>query len=146
MGPVSVYVKAKRQNHEVESSIANVIHRGMIEAAVRREALWFARFLTEVDGHDILAIYADALFVRDSGRPLRLLPPPWRLSGTLKHLRFHSATTFTSDRLNRLPGVPQTAREAFLRQRELGRELRRDGPSERAHARRRKPDSVRAGR
>lgn len=125
MGNVSLPVFIKRREREIETSIANVIHRGMIEAEVRKESLWFARFLTEVDRHHVLAIYADAIFIEDTGRPIRALQPPWRLSKYVTSLRFHSATHFTSPQLSRLPGVPATARERLIRSRELSEELAR---------------------
>lgn len=119
MGNVSLPVQVHKRSRAVESQIVNVIHRGMIEAEVRKEALTFARFLTEVDGYNVLAIYADAIFIEDKGREVRLLPPPWRIGKHVTSLQFQSAVHFTSPQLSRLPGVPRTARERFLRSREL---------------------------
>jgi len=157
MGPVSLPAIIKKRPHEIESRIANVIHRGMIEAAVRAEALRFARFLREEDGHTILAIYADAIFIEDQarrfarnynaprgkndGRALKLMPPPWRVSDYVSGLRFHSAVHFTSPSISRLPGVPRTARERFLRHRADIEHLNamRGKESDAAQLRRRKP-------
>lgn len=121
MGPVDIQVLVKSSKRPIESGLLNVIHRGMIEAEVRKEALWMARFLTEVDKRDVLSVYADSLFIRDSGRPLRLLPPWWRISEHVTDLRFMSATHFSSREIVRLPGFArhrsnreQAARAAIL--------------------------------
>lgn len=123
MGNASIPANARLSKRAVESRIANVIQRGMIEAEVRKEALRLARFLTEVDGHRVLAIYADGIFIEDTGRPIKLLDPPWRVKETVRNLRFHSATTFTSSSLNRLPGIPRSSRERFIADRELIRQM-----------------------
>jgi hypothetical protein len=97
-------VQAKISKKPREPIMANVIHRGMIEAQTRLESLRFARELAK-DGHTILAIYADSIFVED-GKPLPLLRPPWRIQNYLTRLRFESATHFTSAQIDKLPGIP----------------------------------------
>lgn len=101
-------VKAKAAKKPREPVMANVIHRGMIEAQTRLESLRLARELAK-DGHTILAIYADSIFVED-GKPLPLLKPPWRIQNYLTRLRFDSATHFTSAQLDKMPGIPLNAR------------------------------------
>lgn len=124
MGSSDIPVRRMRVNRVIESSIVNVIHRGMIEAEVRKEALSYARLLAETDRHRILAVYADCLIIEDTGNPIRLLEAPWRVKDTVKHITFRSATTFTSPTISRLPGVPRDSRERFVRQRELSDHLR----------------------
>ena len=124
MGSNSIPVKRVRIDREIESSIVNVIHRGMIEAEVRKECLFYARLLNEVDHHRILAIYADAILVEDTGKEIRLLEAPWRIKETVKHITFENATTFTSPTISRLPGVPRDSRERFIRQREISDHIR----------------------
>lgn len=87
----------------------------MIEAEVRKELLYYARQLQDLDGHRILALYADGIFLEDTGRPLRLLEYPWRIKERVSSLRFLSVTHFTSPSISRLPGVPRNARERYLR-------------------------------
>lgn len=118
MGNVSLPAQITKRPAEIESRIANVIHRGMIEAEVRCSALRYAAEL-QASGHRVLAIYADAIFTEDRGRKLPSPPRPWRISKRVTNLRFHSAVHFTSPQLSRLPGVPRTARQRFLDEREL---------------------------
>lgn len=123
MGRASIPAFATRSRHPVESRLANVLHRGMIEAEVRKEVLWFARYLREVDRHDVLAIYADSVFIRDTGKPVKLLPPPWRVQETCTDLTFYDPTHFRSRELTRLPGIAKNlsaeARESRLLEREI---------------------------
>jgi hypothetical protein len=86
-----------------ESKIANVIHRGMIEAEVRKEVLETARLLT-ADGRKVLCIYADSLIVQGTD-DLKLMLSPWRVKETLTELRFYDSTHFTSREMIRLPGI-----------------------------------------
>lgn len=111
IGATTVQALVRTSGKPVESRLANVIHRGMIEAGVRREALWMARYLTEVEGHRILAVYADSLFVLDKGRPLPLLPPHWRCETYCTDLTFYDATHFTSTELVRMPGMSRDRRD-----------------------------------
>jgi hypothetical protein len=91
-----------------EPLITNVIHRGMIEAQTRLESLAMARSLTSY-GLNVLAVYADAVIVERGALPL--LPPPWRLQAHLTNLQFFDATHFTSDEMERLPGIPRAVDE-----------------------------------
>ena len=96
-------VKAKASTKMREPLMANVIHRGMIEAQTRMTSLRLARELAK-QGFVILAIYADSVFVETTELPL--LPPPWRVQDFLTSLHFESATHFTSREISKLPGVP----------------------------------------
>jgi hypothetical protein len=92
-----------------EMGMANVIHRGLIEAETRLRSLELARKLSEEE-HKVLAIYADSVFVA-GGKPLPLLAPPWRVQNHLTALRFLTSTAFTSHELEKMPGVPHSLRE-----------------------------------
>ena len=95
-------VKATRK---LEPRIANVLHRGMIEAATRSETVGLAQYLNSL-GHRVLSIYADAVIVEhDDDRPLPTLPEPWRTKNTLNHLQFINQQAFTSGEMTKLPGV-----------------------------------------
>lgn len=109
-------------SRELESSVVNVIHRGMIEAETRARSLRLARDLA-AGGHEVLAIYADAVFIRSASVPL--LPHPWRVSGHLTDLRFFNATSFTSNELERLPGIPRETRLDLQRERAMKADARR---------------------
>jgi hypothetical protein len=98
-------VLAKRTSKAHEPLVANVIHRGMIEAQTRLRSLEFARELTRYD-YNILAIYADSVFV-ESTKNLPLISPPWRVQEYLTALRFQSATHFTSQEISKTPGLPE---------------------------------------
>jgi hypothetical protein len=102
IGTKRLAVMAKRTEKALESPVANVIHRGMIEAETRLESIRLARELG-ASGVEILAIYADSVFVRSG--PLPLLPANWKIQSHLTGLRFLSATMFTSKELTKLPGV-----------------------------------------
>ena len=105
-----------RTRKEIEPGFANVIHRGMIEAACRVESLRMANELSAK--RNIISIYADAIFIEAEDEKgiettIPLLPPPWRLKEDLSLLRFINTTSFTSLQLTRLPGVSQ--RDEVLR-------------------------------
>lgn len=106
-GFITVQARRMEKLHEMPS--ANVIHRGMIEAETRLRSLQLAKELTK-QGHNILAIYADSVFVED-GQQLPLLPYPWRVQEHLTGLKFQSATHFTSAELTKQPGIPSRLRE-----------------------------------
>lgn len=115
LGRGRVKVKAKKLNGEREVPIANVIHRGMVEAETRLASLQLAKEL-HAEGHRILGIYADSVFV-DAASPLPLLPAPWRVQEHLTGLEFLSATSFTSRQMTKLPGVSGKDRERLSRRR-----------------------------
>jgi hypothetical protein len=89
---------------KLEPKIANVIHRGMIEAATRSESVGLAQHLTAT-GHRVLSIYADAVIVQLGEHPLPPIPDPWRSKGTLTHLQFIDQQAFISGEMTKLPGV-----------------------------------------
>lgn len=92
-------------SRKLEPRIANVIHRGMIEAATRSESIGFAQHLTNL-GYKVLAIYADAVIIReDEHKPAPTLPDPWRLHKRLTHLQFINQQAFISGEMTKLPGV-----------------------------------------
>lgn len=99
-GFLDVEVKASEKMRE--PLMSNVIHRGMIEAETRLTSIRLARELAK-QGHTILAIYADSVFVASTELPL--LPPGWRIQEYLSGLHFESATHFTSRELSKMPGV-----------------------------------------
>lgn len=94
-----------RAPQRLEPKVANVIHRGMIEAGCRTDSIGLAHWL-QSSGYRILSIYADAVMVQvDDDRPLPSLPEPWRLKTTLNHLQFVSKQAFMSGEMTKLPGV-----------------------------------------
>lgn len=101
-------VQAKASKKMREPLMANVLHRGMIEAETRLVSLRLARELAK-KGYKILAIYADSVFVEADDLPF--LPPPWRIQEFLTSLHFESATHFTSREISKTPGVPANMRD-----------------------------------
>lgn len=100
-----------RAPQKLEPKIANVIHRGMIEAATRADSIGLAEYLTG-QGYRVLSIYADAVMVEhDDDKPLPDLPEPWRLKRTLNHLQFVSKQAFMSGEMTKLPGVGRELRQ-----------------------------------
>lgn len=99
-------VKVKTQERESEPPVANVIHRGMIEADVRLRALTLARTLHKQKIRT-LCIYADSVIIAppDNGQ-LPFLPFPWRIKTELNRLQFFNPTSFVSEQVTRLPGIP----------------------------------------
>jgi hypothetical protein len=96
---------------KLEPRIANVIHRGMIEAATRSESVGLAQYLS-ARGNQILSIYADAVIVTvEDDRPLPPLPEPWRIKRTLNHLQFLNQQAFISGEMTKLPGVTGELRQ-----------------------------------
>lgn len=94
-----------RAPKRLEPKIANVIHRGMIEAATRADSIGLAHWL-QYKQFRVLSIYADAVIVQcDDDKTLPLLPDPWRLKQTLTHLQFVSKQAFMSGEMTKLPGV-----------------------------------------
>lgn len=90
---------------KLEPRIANVLHRGMIEAATRSESVGLAQHLTGM-GHRVLSIYADAVIVQlDEENPLPSLPEPWRIKETLNHLHFLNQQAFVSGEMTKIPGI-----------------------------------------
>lgn len=102
-GPLEV--ETLKTSKELDSNIANVIARGMIEAEVRMEVL---RLASEIHarGCKILALYADSIILSDDS-PLPLLPDHWRVKTSLTRLEFFNPVSFHSEEMTRLPGVPE---------------------------------------
>ena len=98
---------------KIEPRIANVLHRGMIEAATRVESISYAYYLTSKN-HRILSIYADAIIVQvdDDDPDLPLIVDPWRMKDTLNHLQFINTQSFQSGEMTRMPGVPGISKDA----------------------------------
>lgn len=99
-----------------EPAYSNVIHRGMVEAEARQRSLALARNLSK-QGHRIIAVYADSVFVHarnidDENVPLPLPPEGWQVEQVLTRLRFLNPVSFTSDQITKLPGIP--ARDLVL--------------------------------
>lgn len=107
LGPEIVHLHHTQTGEKTQLPVANVIHRGMIEAQTRLESIQLARQL-EAEGDQVLSIYADGVIVKDSGRQLPLLPHPWRIKNQLKFLQYEDATSFRSNSLCRFPGRPLT--------------------------------------
>lgn len=117
-GPLDVKVLSTKK--EVDSPIANVIARGMIEAEVRRDVLTLARELHD-RGCRILALYADSIILSDDSA-LPLLPGHWRVKSELTRLEFFNPVTFHSEELTRMPGIPSREVVDRLRLREQMRD------------------------
>jgi hypothetical protein len=100
-----------RKPVRLEPGIANVIHRGMIEAAARAESIELARLFAAINFR-VLAIYADAVIVQQPSddRQLPPLPEPWRLKTTLTHLQFINKQAFMSGEMTKIPGVNREIR------------------------------------
>lgn len=103
LGATPIEIMQIETKHEVQSPIANVIHRGMIEAEVRKLSILMARRLAN-EGHNIVAIHADCVMVKDEGNQLPLLPEPWRVKETLTHFKIVDGVSYISDQRKVLPG------------------------------------------
>lgn len=115
VGPALLPVFHKRTAGKFEPGFANVIQRGMIEAETRKRSIELANELAN-GGLEVLAVYADSVFVRRNG-PLPLLPAGWGVKSDLDGLRFLNAVQFTSRQLVKLPGIPREAQERYLQSR-----------------------------
>lgn len=93
-----------QQRVKLEPRIANVLHRGMIEAACRSDSIGFATQL-EGQGYRVLSIYSDAVIVEvNDDLPVPALPDPWRLKRTLHHLQFINQQAYKSAEESKIPG------------------------------------------
>lgn len=106
IGPELIDVVRRQSTRRMQSPTANVIQRGIIEAETRIISLRLARDL-HARKFDVLSIYADAVIVRDNGKPLPLIEKPWRVKKRLHNLEFLNETSFRSREIIRLPGVPR---------------------------------------
>jgi len=103
LGPTPITMQRMRTKKEIQPGIANIIHRGMIEAETRKLSIRFARRL-EDEGHTVIAIHADAVLVKDEGQQFPLFPPPWRVKDRLTHFEALDQVSFRSDTIDVLPG------------------------------------------
>lgn len=99
-----------QRKRKLEPGIANVIQRGMVEAATRSESVGYAQYL-QSSGLKVLSIYADAVIVvDDADTPVpENIPEPWRLKTKLTHLQFINQQAFISGEMTKLPGVSRGA-------------------------------------
>jgi hypothetical protein len=111
-GVIKVLAKSSNAKHEMPT--ANVIHRGMIEAETRLRSVKLAREVSQL-GMKVLAIYADSVFVDTNGKKMPLLDNRWQVKGELQSLQFFSSTSFTSDVLTKLPGIPKDGLDTVRR-------------------------------
>jgi len=115
--------KRVKRSKKLEPGIANVLHRGMIEAATRQESIGLARYL-KWTGQRILSIYADAVIVEaDDDKPLPFLVEPWEVKRTLNHYQPVSLQAFISDGMTKLPGVGHSELRAYAERRTIVEEL-----------------------
>jgi hypothetical protein len=114
-GPLTV--QRRQQEKFTEAPVVNVIHRGMIEAEVRLQALRLARRFHE-SGTRVLCVYADSVII-DSTGPVPLIPAPWRIKTPLSRLEFFNPTSFHSVEMTRLPGIPAEGRARIARIRSI---------------------------
>jgi hypothetical protein len=103
VGPQELFIVRTNTKRENQLPVANVIHRGMIEAETRKLSVGLARQL-ESENHTVLSIYADGVIMKDDGEQLPLLLQPWRAKHRLQYLAFTDPTSFESDLLKRQPG------------------------------------------
>ena len=103
LGPTPIMMNRNRTSKQLQPSIANTIHRGMIEAETRKLSIRMARQL-EDEGHTVIAIHADAVLVRDKNQQLPLLPPPWRVKDRLTNFQALDNVSYKSDMVDVLPG------------------------------------------
>lgn len=109
LGPTPIMMQRMRTSKEIQPGIANLIHRGMIEAETRKLSIQLARQL-ENEGHTVIAIHADAVLVKDEGQQLPLLPPPWRVKDRLTTFQALDQVSFHSDTVTVLPGRKRAKR------------------------------------
>lgn len=103
LGGKPIKMKHMESKREMQAPIANVIHRGMIEAETRKLSIRLARKLSD-EGHTIVAIHADAVIVRDDGQNLPILPPPWRVKEILYQFEMVDKVSYISENRSVLPG------------------------------------------
>lgn len=108
LGPTPIVMKKMRTKREVQPAIANVIHRGMIEAETRKLSIELARKL-EQENHTVIAIHADGILVHDEGQQLPLLSPPWRVKDRLSGFQAIDNVSYESDTVCVLPGRKKTS-------------------------------------
>lgn len=110
IGPTSYQYKRVKTKRKIQSPIANVIQRGIIEAETRKLSIELARKMDR-EGHNVIGIHADAILVENEGQQLPLLEPPWRIKDCLTRFRALDVVSFESDELEILPGRPRSSKE-----------------------------------
>lgn len=103
LGGIPIQMKHIESKREIQTPTANVIHRGMIEAETRKLSIQLARQMTD-EGHNVVAIHADAVIVRDEGQNLPILPAPWRVKEILYQFEMVDKVSFVSEQRAVLPG------------------------------------------
>lgn len=100
------------QQH-VRANVVNSIQRCMIEAEMRKRSIMRARYL-EAAGHEVLMIYADAVWVRPNGR----MPAQkgWKTKPHTRLIIFDD-THYRTDQQTRFPGIPLNRQEQYIRER-----------------------------
>lgn len=147
MGGEMVEVRRYLAEKEHESNISNVIQRGMIEAETRLKSIRMAAFL-DSHGLRVLAVYADSVFIENNDGMVPLMPSGWVVKGHLNKLQFFNSTSFHSDELTKLPGIPKDDLDRLRRVRSARAffaELRKIENSGRRSRRRSSGRSVRPG-
>lgn len=114
VGGAPMELEGFRSNRELESNISNVIQRGMIESETRLRSI---RMAAHLHSHKlrVLAIYADSVFVENAGQNLPLISGNWQVKRHLTRLQWFNSTSFTSDQLTKLPGIPKDDRDRLSR-------------------------------
>lgn len=109
LGPTPITMQRMITDKEIQSPIANVIHRGMIEAETRKLSIQLAMKLHS-EGHTVIAIHSDSVLIKDEKQQLPLLLPPWRVKDRLSNFRAVDQVSFQSDQVTILPGRKRAKR------------------------------------
>jgi hypothetical protein len=89
---------------KIEPRIANVLHRGLIEAATRSETVGMAQHLNR-RAISVYHLYVDGIIVEDEeSRPVPELPAPWRCDKYLQDYCGQDDISFTSRQMSKQPG------------------------------------------
>lgn len=127
-------VLARVAARETETPVANVIHRGMIEAETRLRSVTMARWLHD-QGFRVLAIYADSVFIENGTGNVPFPPEGWRIQEHLTNLVFYNEVSFTSDQLTKLPGIPKDDADRLSIIRQAGALFRDEAARKRSRSR-----------
>lgn len=109
LGPTPVMMQRMITDKDIQAPIANLIHRGMIEAETRKLSIQLAMKM-EAEKHTVIAIHSDSVLIKDEGQQLPLLPPPWRVKDRLSRFRALDQVSFRSDQVTILPGRKRHAK------------------------------------
>lgn len=91
---------------------ANIIHRGMIEAETRKRTLKMARYLRE-DGYNVLAIYADGVYISAEQKQLPLIGSNWRIT-KIDNVYFPKTGQVICEQFEKVPGMIGKLRKAYV--------------------------------